>query len=211
MFRSAYLLLMICTIAPGFQQETNSVDPEREKDVYAIYSLMLADPQTSHGPDENKQYLIAATTGPGYPREPCVRPPKERETAFREVLVDYERRKSNPRELKPSISVPKRYVLLSANQVSEFVKERSFPGINKTDTNPLFQGATDVFTLSDVYFNQRGTLALTSISSFCGGLCGRWQWKVFERLDTGKWEERQWVSCSAIASTSGSRRRLESA
>ena len=28
-----------------------------------------------------------------------------------------------------------------------------------------FRGVTDVFTLSDVYFNRRGTLALTSVSS----------------------------------------------
>ena len=155
MFRSAYLLLMICTIARGFQQGTNSGDSEREKDVYTIYSLMLANPQRSHGPDENPRYLIAAATGPGYPQEPCVRPPKEREADFREVLVDYERRKSNPRELKPSLVVPKPYVLLAANQVSEFVKERSLPSITKTVPNALFQGVTDVFTLSEVYFNQR--------------------------------------------------------
>jgi mannose-6-phosphate isomerase-like protein (cupin superfamily) len=192
-------LLIICTIAPGFSQETKSLDSEQEKDVYAIYSLMLANPQTSHGPDNNERYLIAATTTPGYPLQPCVRPPKERDREFQEVLIDYERRKATPRELNPSFSIRKPYILLRANEVSEFMKERS---LGNAGTNTQFRGVTDLFRLSDVYFNPRRTLALTAISTWCGSLCALSQWKVFERLDTGKWEERQWVSCSAIARNS---------
>ncbi len=78
MFRFVCLLL-VCSTAPGFQDQAGSRDSEREKDVYAIYSLMLINPRTSHGPDNNERYLIAATTAAGRPQEPCVRPPKERE------------------------------------------------------------------------------------------------------------------------------------
>ena len=92
MLRLATLLLVIFTTAPAFQQEVNRADPEREKDVYAIYSLMLTNPRTSHGADDNKRYLIAAMTAPGVPHWPCVRPPKEREADrgadFREALEE---------------------------------------------------------------------------------------------------------------------------
>jgi len=36
----------------------------------------------------------------------------------------------------------------SANQINEFLKERSLPRIEKSVTKPLFQDVTDVFTLS---------------------------------------------------------------
>ena len=117
MFRLAYLLLMIAPVAYGFQQETSAVDPEREKEVYAIYSLMLTYPKTSHGGDSSERYLIRATTVPGTPRMPCVRPPKEREADFGEVLADFNQRSDTARQLERKFSLQKPYVLLNADQV----------------------------------------------------------------------------------------------
>ena len=42
MVRVVFALLISCGAALGFQQ-----DAEREKDVYAIYSLMLTNPRTA--------------------------------------------------------------------------------------------------------------------------------------------------------------------
>jgi hypothetical protein len=109
------------------------------------------------------------------------------------VLADYERRKAKPRELKPTFSIRKPYLLLSADEVRAF--ELHVP-------DQRFRGVTDIFTLSDVYFNQRQTLALTAISLWCGELCGLYQWKAFEKLNTGKWEERPWGGCVTIAGDS---------
>ena len=64
MFRFAFSLSIICTSAQGFQRDALSADSDREKDVYAIYSLMLTNPSTSHGPYTSDRYLIARTTGP---------------------------------------------------------------------------------------------------------------------------------------------------
>jgi hypothetical protein len=202
--RLALLPLVICSLARGFQQGTDA-------DVYAIYSLMLANPPTSHGPDNNKRYLIATTTVPGYPPVPCVSPPKEREADFREVLADYELRKSSPRELKLALSIPKPSVLLSATEVGEFIKEHTPTRNGMPILDPRFEGASDLFGLSDVYFNSRRTLALTGISTWCGSACGLYQWKVFEKLDTGKWEERRWVYCSGMARNLGGSRVQSSA
>ena len=203
LFRLAFLVTVYGTVAPGFQGQANSPDSERENYVYVIYSLMLTNPQTSHGPDDNERYLIAALTAtvPGRPPAPCVLPPKEREADFREVLADYERRKGKPRELKPTFSIPKPYLLLGADEVRAFM-EVLVPVPEAKLRDERFRGVTDVFTLSDVYFNQRQTLALTAISSWCGGLCGLYQWRVFEKLNTGKWEERPWVGCETIAGDS---------
>lgn len=196
MFRVASLLVVTCLTAHGFQQDT-----DREKDVYAIYSLMLTNPQTSHGADNNKLYLIAATTAPGVPKEPCIGPPKEREADrgadFREVLADFQQRQATQRQLSRALSISKPYVLLSADEVREFQEARAPkpPG----SVAERFQGVTDLFTLSDVYFNQRRTLALTAISSWCGSLCALYQWKVFERIAGGAWEDTKWPACFTIA------------
>jgi hypothetical protein len=196
--RFAFSLLMICTTAQGFQQNARSVDSDREKDVYAIYSLMLTNPTTSHGPYTSDRYLIAMTTGPGRPAEPCVRPPKEREAEFQEVLADFEIRKAKPLQLTQSFSISKPYVLLSPEEVNDFISAR-FPRPGRGATDERFRGVSDLITLSDVYFNRSGTLALTAISMFCGGLCGMSQWKVYEKLDSGKWEERRWATCMTVA------------
>ena len=201
-FRFACLLVIPWAVAHGLPQETNSTDSEREKDVYAIYSLMLTNPQTSHGPDNNERYWIAGTTAPGRPPEPCVRPPNAREADFQQVLADYNRRKNTPRQLERALSIPKPYVLLTADEVKEFMAVRSWPKPGREPDRERFRGVTDIFTLSDVYFNPRRTLALTAISSWCGSLCALYQWKLFENLDTGKWEERQWVGCLTIAKNS---------
>lgn len=89
--------------------------------------------------------------------------------------------------------------------------ERALPRAGQQKVrNERFRGLTDVFTLSDVYFNERRTLALTVVSSWCGDLCALYQWKVFEKLDTGKWEERQWVGCVTVAGSSDLRRSIVS-
>ena len=195
--RLACVPLIPVTIALAFQQ-ANPPDPDREKDVYALYSLMLTNPRTSHGPDNNPRYLIAATTAPGTPSEPCVRPPKDREADFREVLEDFESRKATPRQLKRELSIPKPYVLLTPGEVKAFVDERAL-GNPTGRSDERFGGVTDLITLTDVYFNPRRTLALTAISTWCGGLCAYYQWKVFEKLESGKWEERNWATCMTMA------------
>jgi hypothetical protein len=198
MFRFAFSLLTICTTAHGFQQNTRSADSDREKDVYAIYSQMLTNLTTSHGPYTSDRYLIAVTTSPGRPEVPCVRPPKEREAEFQEVLADFESRKAKPRQLTQSFSISKPYALLTPDEVKDFISTR-FPRPIVGTNDERFRGVSDLITLSDVYFNQRGTLALTAISTWCGGLCASYQWKVFEKADRGQWEERRWVSCMTVA------------
>jgi hypothetical protein len=194
MVRVVCALLMSCGAALGFQQ-----DAEREKDVYAIYSLMLANLETSHGPYEGDRYLIAASTGPGNPPEPCVRSPKEREADFREVLADYQRRRAMPRELKPEFKIDKPYFFLFAQDVAAFQGERLRTGRTPDQADGRFRGVSDLITLSDVYFNPRRTLALTAISTWCGGLCAAYRWRVFEKVESGEWQERNWVTCRAVA------------
>jgi hypothetical protein len=198
--RLGCVVLAVCASAYGFQTETGA-NAEREKDVYAIYSLLFTNTETSHGADTNERYLIAATTSTRWPSEPtpaCVAPPAGRQAEFREVLADYELRKSTPRQLKRQLSIQKPYVLLDDEEVKAFMKTRP-PTVHPDTSDERFRGVADVFMLSEVYFNPSRTLALTAFSSWCGGLCAKWQWRVFEKSATGKWEERHWITCITVA------------
>ena len=201
MSRFATLLILCCAAVPGSLVPQGASVSVSDRDVYRIYSLMLTNPTTSHGPDDNERYLVAASTAPGPPDQPCVVPPKEHQADFREALADYELRKGKARELKPLFSIPKPYSLLSPEEVQAFQKER-WPTPESKVPGPRFRGVTDLFTLSDVYFNQRHTLALTGIATWCGGLCASYRWKVFQKVDADKWEERPWVQCMTIAGAS---------
>jgi hypothetical protein len=201
--RLSLLLTALCALVYGIPQATDTSESEQDKDTYAIYALVLTHPRTSHGSDDNERYLIAETTETTFPQEPCVQPPTEREADFQEVMTDYQQRKSTPRKLKPEFSIVKPYFLLDASAVTKFMQERegTLPSHGEAVNSKEFQGVSDIFTLSDVYFNQRRTLAMTAIRSWCGGLCGRQQWKVFEKLDKGGWEERRWITCSGMSNT----------
>ena len=80
----------------------------------------------------------------GFPNELCVTPPKEREADFREVLADFDQRKAKPRELKPSFSIRKPYVLLDKKGVNAFRAKR-FHTPEGQVLDERFQGATDLF------------------------------------------------------------------
>jgi hypothetical protein len=188
-------ILHCCSIT-WISGRASSSDSEREKDVYLIYSLMLTNLQTSHGPDDNERYLIAGTTASGRSPVPCVVPPKDRVAVFREIIADYEGRKA---QLKPMFSIRKPYLLLNTEEVNAFMTDRRLTPEPKLP-DARFRGVSDVFTLSEVFFNQRRTLALSAISSWCGLLCGQYQCEVFEKRKTGHWEERPWLRCSIIAS-----------
>jgi hypothetical protein len=185
-------LFLVFGAASGFQQDT-----EREKDVYRIYSLIFTSPGTSHGPDKNPRYLIAEKTLPPSSLPPlgCVSPPANRTAEFQEVVADYEKRKNSPRTLKRNLSLAKPYDLLNQDEVTAF-REARFSG---TRPDPRFENVTDLLQLGDVYFSRNGKLALSALSTYCGGLCGQWRWNVLEKTPEGEWRELEWVTCSTMA------------
>ncbi len=118
---------------------------------------------------------------------------------FAETLADYQRRKDTPATLERALNITKPYQLLNRDEAKEFAELHDLRPGPKAKPKELFQKATDLFGLTDVYFNGDRTLALTGISTYCGPLCGGYQWKVFEKTNRG-WEERRWVGCRTIAS-----------
>jgi hypothetical protein len=168
---------------------------------YDIYSGVLAHPTFSH-PGENRIYLIADTTGLTYsvqdPRT-CIQVPAAYQRQFQEVLADYDRRKNERNRLTRAFHLEKPYELLSEEDAREFVRERFYGNRSGETGRARFAQAIDLVRLSNVYFSRDRTLALTAMSSYCGGLCGLQAWRIFEKTGQGKWIERKWTTCLTIS------------
>jgi hypothetical protein len=129
-----------------------------------------------------------------------VHAPPNRAGDLAEAVADLETRRAKPRTLKRELSLPKPYELLTDADVKAFQAERMWPKPQVREGDPRFKGITDVFTFSDVYFSNNGRIALTAMSSWCGGLCAKHQWRVLEKTPTGEWREQpSWVSCVTVA------------
>jgi hypothetical protein len=116
---------------------------------------MLTNPKTSHGAEKNERYLIATTTTPGRPEEPCIRPPAEREADFRGSAGGLQTAKIDTTRTQTGILGREAVELLSDEEAREFVAERRLPiPGEKRSSNRRFLGVTDLSTLSGVYFDQ---------------------------------------------------------
>jgi hypothetical protein len=184
--------MMVCVAVNAFQ-----LPASRRADVYAIYSQSMTNPKTSYGADKNEIYFIAETTAPGTPEQPCVRFPAEYQRDYYEIMSEFNRGKDKPVKLDRAFHIAKPYMLLDDNEVKEFVE--LFSPTPPPKRRKVFKKATDLFRLTNVYFNQDRTLAVTAISTHCGLLCGRMDWKVFWKSKNGRWEERPWVTCDTIS------------
>jgi hypothetical protein len=91
-----------------------------------------------------------------------------------------------------SLNIGRRpYLLLNDAEIEEFMAASSGE-IRKVPLppNPKFQGAQDLYRLSDVYFNARRTFAFTIINRYCGSVCGSLNWHAFGKSSSGKWEQK---------------------
>src|SRR5258708_2697164 len=108
------ILFVVGTVGSSSQEDRFLIESDR-RDVYTIYSLIMSNPATSHGADNNEVYLISEMTQPGAPVVTCVRVPQEYERAYREILDDYNRRKDRPVKLERGFNIMKPYELLNAD------------------------------------------------------------------------------------------------
>lgn len=201
--RLTLLLGLSCASAPVlFQQDRpTAADPDRDNDVRAIYSWLI-----THSTGQDQLYLIAPETiyTTDYPSERCLDVPPDRAADFRQIRGDFDRSKNAVR-VAPGTVVPftsrkvptfftttKPYVILDPNVAMEIMLHSAWlpesPIVRES-----YPGAEHLLIFSDVFFNQKRTVALVHFDSWCGGLCGHPTWVAFEKGDDGVWQMRPWA------------------
>jgi hypothetical protein len=182
-------------------------------DAYAIYSALIAtSPVARSGPGnvptDDQVYLIDATTitdrtgfgPPGgrsfFTAESCLKVPPLDDAGFREILSDYNLRKSTPAVLKRMFTFPKPYQLLTTVEADRFLREAvdATPPANR---NPFYQKSRRVFRLGDVYFNKDRTLAVVFFSVYTTPAAGSGSWRAFRKAANGQWQtNNSWATCT---------------
>jgi hypothetical protein len=184
-----------------------ATEAARTQDVYAVYSVLMSNPRVIGG--DSKTYAIAASTTPASLDRAegrigrCGAPPPGNEKRWEEILADFRSRTDSPVSLQRELKIAKPYVFLTEAEIEAFMSAQNAnravisafdQGASSAHItyrgpavpDPQFGGAVSVFSLSNVYFNSDRTLAVVSISSACGGLCGQGQRIVYEKI-AGSW------------------------
>jgi hypothetical protein len=194
--RLIWLLWLLCASATLlFQQDRHPVaDTDRDNDVRAIYSWLI-----THSADQDKLYLIAPETSQSdYPLDRCLEVPAGHAADFREIRSDFDSRKNTIHAIPKSLSTPKPYVILDPNVSKELMKSAGLA--ESTIVRDRFPGALHLQLFSDVSFNQKRTVALVHVESWCGGVCGKSMWVAFEKGNDGVWQMRPWAfACIVVA------------
>ena len=137
--------------------------------------------------------MIAPETYPAeYPHEGCLDVPQEHAADLREIRADFDRRKNATREVPRSLATSKPYVILEPAVAEEVILKS--PVLSQSPIiRERYAGAEHLLIFSDVYFNQKRTVALVHVNRWCGGLCGRPTWMAFEKGSDGAWQTRPWA------------------
>jgi len=203
----AMSLFAILAILPNsVAQEQPGIPSVSHADIYAIYSTMISNYAEA---GRESTVALAPSTGPVSGAllkggSPCVVPPEQYASRWREVLADFNARRDKPVALVRDLMISKPYIFVTADESAAFVATR--PGLpSRTPTTPppeippRLQGVTHIITLNDVYFSNDRTLALTGIANYCGGLCAKAEWRLYEKRD-GSWAEVRPASmCMMVA------------
>jgi hypothetical protein len=198
------------------QPDKNAVPPtapipmpsDRAAESYRIYSMLMPGSKFESPQWPRGKWLIADTTKAVVrPGKPCkgstddlqnphfaVSPPPDRTNEFQEVLEDFDRRCHERIRLTPEgfrLSVP--FSLLTESEQAQFVTSAlNLNAAVDNAANLKFSGAPGINKFSQVYFNQKHSLAMVYTEQWCGGLCGSFHWVVLE-LKNEQWTVLPWV------------------
>jgi len=189
------MLVIFAGFAFAQPHPSRSIEPTgRQRDIYAIYSLLMPGTVFSNmGSDQNQRWAIADTTinatdiNPALAPEAALKAPPEHPRRFHDAVVDYEQRRNDRQTITKQLHLDRPYTLLSQSEVDDFRTARSTP--NASSLRQKYDGYPGINYFSDVYFNPQRNAALVYMLCWCGNLCAQSEWVYLEKQD-GQWTRR---------------------
>ena len=176
------------------------IPPDRAKDSYAIYSLLMPGKLFEHistaGP--SSRWAIAGKTitfnemNPRIDPRGALKPPPGNEAAFHQAVQDFEQTREISYTLQTHLTIAHPYDLLSPAQVRELREAKSglAPDPRQRARYAEYPGIT---FFSAVYFSKDRHAALVYVNDWCGVLCAQGQWVYLEKINGG-WQRKSGIT-----------------
>jgi hypothetical protein len=155
-------------------QEPPVAQPYKEPDAYQIYSLLVPQ-EESYGFAKGTLVIQEETVSHDAVTEADLSP--EVASRFKDAVSDYERVRTKKWLLQRQFKIEKPY---------QIVDNQTFTRLQASD-EPRPKSGGYIF-MSPVGFNRGKTLAIVYTGSICGGLCGRAQFHLLEKVH-GQWKD----------------------
>jgi len=154
----------------------------KQNDIYEIYSVVLPNAKVL----SQSVFLITEKTQDAGRGPNCTPPLPDYSSKWNELLAEIQKAQA-PTKLEPRFTLTKPYTILTADEEKEFRDSRRIMPPLPPVTNPKFQGAVDLFTLGNVYFDRDRTIAAVTLTTFAGPLAGGATWQLLEKGSDGRW------------------------
>lgn len=204
-----FLMLMLFGIVTGDLAQSGAKKPkappiampaDRAVDSYKIYSLLMPVGELASPSWPHDFYLLAdtITVNPTIDPREAFQVPPNRAQDFEELLQDYDRHSLERVKLSADgmkLKAPLR--MLNEKEQEEF--ENAMEPNAPAELKVKYKGAAGFSSFSQVYFNQRHTVAMVFAGGWCGNVCGEWYWAIFELDSAGNWKALPWSTAMAIS------------
>jgi hypothetical protein len=185
---SSLVVVMLWISATG-AQDSSLAKPYESADAYKIYSLLL--PQEESYAFAKGTLIIRQETASNAAVEgACLS--SELANRFKGAISDYRHSPKTKWLLQRQFDIGKPYEIVSSETIALVLKS----GWDAYyDRHPRSGG---YIFMSAVGFNKDKTLAIVYTGSICGGLCGRAQFHLLEKVQD-HWKEEPAATCVAVS------------
>ena len=186
------LIVSVFGMVTAMPQEPSAAQPYEEPDAYQIYSLLLPR-EESYGFAKGTLIIQEEAVSNAAAGGACLNSALAKQ--FGVAISDYERSRKKTRLLKRHFQIEKPYEIVNKQTLALFRGHGLDSWDEYYDRYP--QSGGYVF-MSPVGFNKKKTQAVVYTGSICGGLCGRAQFHLFEKI-RGEWKEVPGVTCVTVS------------
>ena len=176
-FRTYHFVARLVT---AMCQESSAPHDYEEPDAYQIYSLLVPH-EESYGFANSTLIIQQETVTSAAVTGACLSPEVARR--FKDAASDYEHARTKKWLLRQQFKIEKPYEVVDSKAI--YTAEAS--------DQPRPKSGGHIF-MSPVGFNRGKTLAIVYMGSICGGLCGRAQFHLLEKIHN-HWKEVPAATC----------------
>jgi hypothetical protein len=183
------LAVVVLCISTASAQDPSLPKPYESTDAYQIYSLLLPQ-EESYGFAKSTLIIQQETASHAAVNGACLS--SEVASRFKGAISDYQRLQKTKWLLQRQFNIEKPYEIVNSDTIVLVLKSEWDAYYDR------YPRSGGYIFMSAVGFNKNKTLAIVYTGSICGGLCGRAQFHLLEKV-RDHWKEVPAVTCVTVS------------